>query len=183
MCEDAWRKKKKKSHICLGFCFKHMTILSDVLSQKWEWELLEAEGLSLSFTHPPNSSWRTLIEKKTNRAYFILKCFQIIKGFFLLSIGSLHHGLPAVTSGVSGRRSLLKHHVNGTGVYGRGSYQLKPDVLSCFTLHFTPANQLTLFKIQSNSQNFQQSAYIFMLMPSIRLASSFWILSGKSYFR
>ena len=96
---------------------------------------------------------------------------------------SLHHGLPAVTSGVSGRRSLLKHHVKGTGVYGCGSYQLKPDVLSCFTLHFTPDNQLTLFKIQSNSQNFQQSAYTFMLMPSIGLASSSWMLSGKSYFR
>ena len=89
---------------------------------------------------------------------------------------SLHRGLPAVTSGVSGRRSLLKCQVNGTGVYGHGSYQLKPDVLSCFTLHFMPTNQLTLFKIQTNSQNFQQSAYTFMLMPSIGLASSSWML-------
>ena len=86
----------------------------------------------------------------------------------------MHQGLPAadirhfrqeIFIELSSKGQLLPFQ-EGTGVCGSGSYQLKPDVLSCLILHFTPTNQLTLFKIQTNSQNLQKSAYIFMLTAS-----------------
>lgn len=154
--------KKKKVHIHLGFCVKHRSLFYLIFSPRSFKGNFSKQGVR------PTVS-QTLMEDKRNRAYFsILKVSLNHKStFFLLSLDRdcFHQGLPAVTLGGRGgsarstelsRRGQLLPFQEGNGVCGFGSYQLTPDVLSCFTLHFTPTNQLTLLKIKPTLKTFNK---------------------------